>query len=71
MTSPLDTAAFEAKSPRRRRIEAGHAIEARCEADEAPAFTAPTRQLAPARTIPAAFASKAFDAVGPRRRRFA
>ena len=44
MTSPLATAAFEAKSPRRRRIEAGYTIEARCEADEAPAFTVPMRQ---------------------------
>lgn len=71
MTSPLATAAFEAKSPRRRRMEAGHAVEARCEADEAPAFAAPLRQPAAARAIPAAFASKAFDAVSPRRRRFA
>lgn len=68
MSTPLTSAAFEAKSPRRRRIEAGHTVEMHCEAGEAPVFEVPVRKPSAPRAIQGALASAAFDAVSPRRR---
>lgn len=70
--NPLAAAAFEAKSPRRRRVETGEIPYGGRADDEAPVFLALPRQpAAPALGIPDALASRSFDAVSPRRRRVA